>query len=778
VTAAEQLDHQPGMADFLGALFDGVDDGWVSTFGANRVTGDRQVNWRPVHEASQLAIDLQPAIPTSCLWVGAAVRGRKIDGARRGGVDDCTHITALWLDIDIAGPGHKISSLPPDMDAARQLLGDYQMPPSIIVNSGGGLQPWWLLSEPLEVSKATTLLSEWHATWTVIAGRRGWHLDNVFDVARVMRLPGTFNNKPDNPRPIPVVITDWHPNRRFGPDDFEQWMLTPAPTAEPRRERVTYVGPVRPGDAFNASFDVRQLWEAHGFHSPRVDHYGNTHYKAPHRNERGDTTGLTIYADDGHSTLWSEKFGSDNGIPTKRPLDPFGVYAFIEHRGNFANATNELSRRGYGTPVPDLQGLMVAARQHAADATETPLEGADSDQDDDWAPIDLATLAADIRAGNIQPTLPTVLQVVGALPLFYPARINSLFGASGGGKTWVALAAIAETVRNGERALMIDYEDHAQGITERLIILGLTDEQIALVDYRNPASGLSLGVRTICDTYTLVVLDSTGEAMAAGGVDSNADREVAQWFAIVKQLVRLESAPAVVILDHIPKDKDAPSGYAIGSQRKLAAITGAAYRVDTLKEPAKGKDGKLKLTVAKDRPGNRAKNTVAAEIDLIETAPGELSIAAHPTEAQTALAHGEKFRPTVLMERVSAYLAGVSRPVSGKNIEDNVSGKATGIRAAIEALVEDGYAARTPAGVEHVRNYFGPVDNSTSSPRPYLVPTSSQDEPNGGRPPRPRESMNGDEGRPPGGQDEANMPPASSPVDNSSRPLPDPFELF
>lgn len=118
--------------------------------------------------------------------------------------------------------------------------------------------------------------------------------------------------------------------------------------------------------------------------------------------------------------------------------------------------------------------------------------------DDDWAPIDLTVIAREILAGTREPTLPTVMEVEGAMPLFYgDGRVNSIFGESGGGKTWVGLVAVRDTIRKGERVLWIDYEDHASGIAERLVLLGCTVDEIALVDYRNPTSGLVMGLVAI-----------------------------------------------------------------------------------------------------------------------------------------------------------------------------------------------------------------------------------------------------------------------------------------
>lgn len=343
-----------------------------------------------------------------------------------------------------------------------------------------------------------------------------------------------------------------------------------------------------------------------------------------------------------------------------------------------------------GDPCPQCYPPVSTNGHRPAPAHDEPGD------ESDWAPHDLEAIAAGIRAGTYQPIMPTVLAVEGGHPLFYPGRINQLFGESGGGKTWVALCAVAEVVRSGKRALLIDYEDTPAGTAERLVHLGLTDEQIALVDYRNPSSGIGAGIDEVIEeletrSYGLVIVDSTGEAMASGAVNPNADEEVAMWFRYLKVFMRLPGGPAVTALDHVPKDKDAPAGYAIGSQRKRAAVTGASYRVDTPREPAKGRDGKLRLTVAKDRPGNRAKGTTAAVVDIESEDGGALTMRFHLTDAQAAEMAGERFRPTVYMERVSRWLE-MHPGASQRAIAKGASGKTDMIRLAIETLLDEGWA--------------------------------------------------------------------------------------
>ncbi len=82
------------------------------------------------------------------------------------------------------------------------------LPPSLIVYSGHGLQPRWLLSRPWifagpdDRAAAAALVRDWQDRLRQLAAQRGWTLDSTHDLARIMRLPGTFNRKAE-----PVAVT-------------------------------------------------------------------------------------------------------------------------------------------------------------------------------------------------------------------------------------------------------------------------------------------------------------------------------------------------------------------------------------------------------------------------------------------------------------------------------------------------------------------------------------------------------------------------------------------
>ena len=69
----------------------------------------------------------------------------------------------------------------------------------------------------------------------------------------------------------------------------------------------------------------------------------------------------------------------------------------------------------------------------------------------------------------------------------------------------------------------------------------------------------------------------------------------------------------IIVIDHIPKQREGRPDGPIGSQRKLAAVTGIALKV-TGHCWSKTKSGRLVLTCEKDRTGNYAKGEKVAAI--------------------------------------------------------------------------------------------------------------------------------------------------------------------
>lgn len=239
-----------------------------------------------------------------------------------------------------------------------------------------------------------------------------------------------------------------------------------------------------------------------------------------------------------------------------------------------------------------------------------------------WQAADLATIAAN---GLTRPT-PVYLRRTDGLCLLYAGKINTIYGESGGGKTWAAWITVAQAVADGEHVIILDWEDDAVTLLLRLQALGIpTDRAARHVTYYPLGTSPTQDDLAAIDTLiaergtALLVIDSTGEAMASQGLDQDRDMEAAKWMATLpRRWARL--GVCVLLLDHVPKHGD--NRQEIGSQRKRAGINGASYELIQVEPFAAGQRGRMTLKVGKDRGGNYPKGTEQASIIVDPSADG------------------------------------------------------------------------------------------------------------------------------------------------------------
>ncbi len=313
-----------------------------------------------------------------------------------------------------------------------------------------------------------------------------------------------------------------------------------------------------------------------------------------------------------------------------------------------------------------------------------------------WTDVDLAATVSGVLDGTLKRPLPTIGRIDGAGGLLYPGKVHGVHGIGGAGKTWLAACVIADCLKAGEHVLLVDLEDTAATIVERLLIdLQVPAEDVlARFHYKRPAEpswhGMEQVHRTVTEHgVTLVVLDSVGEALAADGVRQNEDAEVATWCARVARSTA-DLGPAVLLLDHVPK-ADEKSLFPIGSQRKQAAMNGVIYSLQRKVAFSRDKEGMAVLVVGKDRQGTYAHGQTVAELRVTPEAGRSRVELVAPAETPKTADGG--FRPTYLMERVSRHLE-VAGPSTTNQITQNVTGKREAIIQAVGVLVAEGYVLR------------------------------------------------------------------------------------
>lgn len=345
-----------------------------------------------------------------------------------------------------------------------------------------------------------------------------------------------------------------------------------------------------------------------------------------------------------------------------------------------------------------------ADAESAGKAPGGALEGAEADEvqpGTSWSPLPLAAVVEGLVSGTTSRLGPTVGALTGGSALFYAGKVNGIAGASGSGKTWTALVACAQELAADHDVVYIDLEDDAEGVVGRMLDLG-ADPKVLLArfHYVRPDEGFKGAARQrlteLLDqhTPTLVVIDSTGEALALDGAKPNDDDDVARWFRALPAAVARRGA-AVLVLDHIPKADDAAQG-PIGSQRKRAAISGAQYMQNVRKGQgfAKGAPGSAVLTCSKDRHGTYRQGEQVATLRVEPLSEG-VSIALESMKQPTAKAP-DAWRPTQLMERVSEHLELAGQPLSRSAITKEVTGNKEQLLKALDVLSDEGFITTGP----------------------------------------------------------------------------------
>ena len=208
-----------GPQAFKDTLYGDAETGWLTIF----YTPSRQTVWFPI-TAPIPDLDLEQ----NC-YLGLGIRRQPpVNGGGRGKTDDIIAVPGLWLDLDYHSPGaHKTRHpLPPTEDAALSLLDASPYKPSLIVHSGHGLQVYWLFKEltvfdTREDREAFSRLCRgWQQLFQQAGRERGWHVDSTADLARVLRIPGTYNLKTCEARQVIVRETS---DCRYDPSDFSDF---------------------------------------------------------------------------------------------------------------------------------------------------------------------------------------------------------------------------------------------------------------------------------------------------------------------------------------------------------------------------------------------------------------------------------------------------------------------------------------------------------------------------------------------------------------------------
>ena len=155
----------------------------------------------------------------------------------------------------------------------------------------------------------------------------------------------------------------------------------------------------------------------------------------------------------------------------------------------------------------------------------------------DFYPADLREIA---RTGDLDPPVPTMLRRSDGHHLLYSGKLHWLASEPEAGKSWLAMLAAVEVLRDGGRVVYFDYEMNPHEMTRRLLLLGLAQHRLSQVDYIRPPGKMynetlqfygtdTEGAPALFRGADLVVFDACTEAMTADGFDPLSNTDVAAW---------------------------------------------------------------------------------------------------------------------------------------------------------------------------------------------------------------------------------------------------------
>lgn len=690
--------------------------------------------------------------------------------AGRGKTADVVGIRNLWADLDFDRfPG----TLEEQRAAVEAVLADLVdilgAQPAAVAPTGHGIQPRWIFDpedhldfEPGSERSAevAALVKRWGRLVNVVAQRHGGSADSVFDLARVMRVPGTVNRKVGLD-PVPVTV-DYPGGAAITLDGLADVLDAYGIPDEPRHREASepataYTGPaytempesVRrrvyghvdsvferigrdltegaalPEGKKNARRDGWQkilsnaAWQAGAWIAPWS---GLTREQALERLREMTPQAMATAAYSGGQTFESI-LDAQIDRKAKEPAPAWLDDAIAEARAaeRFESGPATASRAGEA---------VAEAATEATKAPTTPEPLAPS-----WAPVPLA----EILSGKHRTPAPSIMPRNDERHLVYAGLVHSFHGESESGKSLLVQSVAAQQIKDGHGVVYIDFESDAPSVVGRMRAMGCTVGQIAahLLYIRPEASPTATTAELAAfeDLLTqrpaLIVLDGVTDALGLMGLTSKDNDEAARWFREVPRRIARETGAAVIVIDHVTKNADSRGRFAIGGQAKMAAIDGAAYVVDVVEPLGAGKRGRLSVRIAKDRPGGvrghcgafrSSDRTQEAASVIVDSTGGGIAVDVRaPQFADEATVERHKAERAAGLMRAIIDEVTVHPGATTNAITKAVAGRSEAIGAALRELIADGYLTTKAGARNSTEHYLGPRRFAIG---PDLLPTA------------------------------------------------------
>lgn len=353
-----------------------------------------------------------------------------------------------------------------------------------------------------------------------------------------------------------------------------------------------------------------------------------------------------------------------------------------------------------------------------------------SEERPSWADVDLGPYLD----GSYVPPVPTLMPRSDGMCLLYPGMTHSIHGESESGKSWVAQCESARLVKLGQHVKYVDFESDAGPVTGRMLALGCTPEEIKIYfhysapEVRPGADQLEYEQWSLMFTgrFALVVIDGVTDALGIWGLKTTDNDDWTAFNRNFPKRLAKETNAAVLMVDHVTKDKIDRGRFALGGQAKMNTLTGAAYVVDVVEPMGIGARGVLALGLAKDKGGwlrgrlgqmDRNRVQPVAQFILDGTSPRHgLLWAVLPPEVEDPTDVQEERR-----RKIIRYLRDYSQ--SGTNeIVTGVGGKRVDVISTLQQLVSEGHVVIERIGQKQAHTLITPITELLPVPGSQPVP--------------------------------------------------------
>ncbi len=413
---------------------------------------------------------------TENVYVGVATRR---DGTS-GKLENCLALGAIFCDIDFKAT--------PEPEA-RATLDAFPLRPTMVVHSGGGLHGYYVLREPLDLTtdepRARALLER---LAVALHGDR-----SAAEPARVLRVPGTLNHKPEYGVPRPVTLELCDPDRQYNPSELEEWLPALAVPA-PGVGFQTAIEPVREGGRHLYLFRGARSLKARGF-SP-------------------DATLAALRA--------------ENAERCQPPLPDAEVDRQV------ASAFAQADRSGF-EPAPPVE--------------PRPEGGRSDDRRPRLANPWLAAMS--VPDFLREPEVPSDFLEPRQLAR---GSITEWFSPRATGKTLLGHALAAKQARAGSRVLLIDRDNSRREVKRRLRAWGVEDCPTLKVLTRDDAPPLTdhaAWARFPLTDYDIILIDSLDAS--SEGVGEQDSAKPSKAIASILDVAHAAAGPAILVLGNTTK---------------------------------------------------------------------------------------------------------------------------------------------------------------------------------------------------------------------------------